>query len=216
MTLNTIATRIIAGESFAPSVLEKIDLSGVDERAFCHALELRSASIVRLALYENAVDASDAADADRRLRQLRNSIDLALQCVPGEGFLWFIRYWTSTMAGDLSSARLDDLAYSYTLSPFEGWIGARRNLYALAVYDQLPEGVQVRIRREFSSLVSSGLLRDAARSLEGPGWRLQNLLLPELRNSSPMMRQQFYNLLYAKGIDVDIPGAVQKRFPGWR
>ncbi|WP_456840305.1 hypothetical protein [Bradyrhizobium sp. USDA 4486] len=214
--MNAIATRIIAGEPFAAPTLESLELDAVDRRHPCHALEMRSVVIVRLRLYENAVEASDAAAADARLKQLRNSIDLALSCVPTESFLWFMRYWTATVAADGSPRLLENLKRSYALGPFEGWIAARRNVFALAVYDVLPPDVQGQVRSEFAALVSSGLLNDAVRSLVGPGWRLRDVLLAELERSSLAMRQYLSNMLHSEGVDVDIPGVERKLSRGWR
>jgi hypothetical protein len=214
--LNTIATRIMAGDAFASSTPLASELEQAELREPCNALEARSATIIRLRMYEDAVSQSDVRAANERMKALQFSVKRSLDCVPTDAFLWFIRYWLLITQGNAASDQLDNLAMSYRLGPNEGWIALRRNVFALAVYDLLPAHVQKDVRSEFASLVDSGFLKQAAHNLQGPGWPLRDVLLPELARTRLAVRQYLYRMLRAENIDVEIPGVERRENLMWR
>jgi hypothetical protein len=168
---NNVANSILSGAGFKQYPLsESTLLTSVEDRAICNPLEVRAAAIIRLRLFEAATDAADTGLADQRLKALRASVNSALGCAPTDGFLWFIEYWSAINQGGAVSDHLDELRRSYLLAPFEGWI-ALRSPYVLAIYDALPADLQEMARKEFVAMVATGLIRDAARILKGPGWR---------------------------------------------
>jgi hypothetical protein len=214
--LNAVANRIMSGDAFTSLMPPIADLDAAEQRTLCNALEIRSAAIIRLRLYEEAVDRADVTAANERMKALQVSIERALACVPTDAFLWFIRYWARVNQGEAASAQLDNLAMSYRLGPNEGWIALRRNVYALAVYDLLPDQLRAEVRREFASLVHAGFLRQALRNLQGSGWPLREILLPELADTSLAMRQLFYRMLRTEGLDLAIPGVERREILNWR
>jgi hypothetical protein len=128
--LNNMANRVMSGDGFRQQPLFESTslLTAAEERAVCDPLELRGAAIIRIRLFEDAMSASDTRLADERLKLLRSSVDQALSCVPTEGFLWFIRYWSAINAGSPAADHFDELRMSYVLSPYEGWIALRRTV----------------------------------------------------------------------------------------
>jgi hypothetical protein len=191
-------------------------LATSEGRAVCNPVEIRGVAIIRLRQYEDAVSASDTGSADQRLKSLRLSVDRALGCVPTEGFLWFIRYWSAINNGSPASDHFEELRMSYVLAPFEGWIALRRSPYALAIYDTLPPDLKEMAMNELVAIVASGFISDAVRILKGLGWPIRNELLPRLDKVRLDVRLQLDRGLRAQGLTVDIPGVEAKEFRPWR
>jgi hypothetical protein len=91
-----------------------------------------------------------------------------------------LQYWLEVNENGFSNKALDYLRMSYVLGPNEGWISAKRNGFALAIYDQLPEDIAERVVPEFVSLVRSGFHPQAAANLAGPGWSKRETLVAAL------------------------------------
>ena len=216
--LDDIANRIMSGDAFQQKPLPASDqlLAAAEGRAFCHPLEMRGAAIIRLRLVEDAVNASDTHLADQRLKSLQSSVDRALGCVPTEGFLWFMRYWSALHAGGSASDHFDELRMSYVLAPYEGWIALRRSPFALAVYDSLPDDVKEMARNEFVGIVASGFIGDAVKILQGPGWPIRDQLVPRLDQVRLDIRIRLDKVLRSQGLTVDIPGVEAKEFRPWQ
>ncbi len=191
-------------------------LLSAESRAICNPLEARAAAIIRLRLFEDAVNASDTRLADQRLKSLRSSTDLALSCVPTEGFLWFIKYWSAVQQGGSASDHFEELRMSYVLAPFEGWIALRRSPYALAIYGTLPADLKEMARNEFAAIVASSFIPDAVRILKGPGWTIRDELLPKLTTVRLDFRLWLDKELRAEGLTVEIPGVEAREFRPWQ
>ncbi|MBR0934917.1 hypothetical protein [Bradyrhizobium jicamae] len=213
--LSRIANTVLSGAAFQRSPVPETSLWAAENRTLCNPREIRAASIIRLRLYETEVDSLDAHAAAVRLNALRQSVQRALGCVPTDGLLWFIAYWSAINQGGQVSENLDKLRMSYRLAPYEGWI-ALRSPYVLAIYDVLPSDLQERARKEFVSIVRTGLIRDAARILKGAGWRHREALVAGLDTVRLEFRLQFDRSLRAADAPVDIPGIEPPEFRPWR
>lgn len=217
--LNTVATRMLSGQSFPAADLAALipKLAAAEDREACNPLEVRSATIIRVALYQEAVRVSDNLLVDERMKALNHSVERAFRCIPTESFLWFVRYWLMVARGAPEQDRLKSLIESYRLGPNEGWIALRRNIYALAVYDSLPEEVGAQVRDEFAGMVNGGLLKDAASNLRNVSPDLQRELIAGL---SKVKRQQllvaFDRILREGGSSLPIPGVPQRETRPWR
>lgn len=216
--LNDVANHIMSGDGFQQQPLPTSDqfLATAESRVVCNPLEMRGAAIIRLRLFEDAMNASDTRLADQRLKSLRTSVDLALGCVPTEGFLWFVRYWAAVNAGGPAADHFEELRMSYLLSPFEGWIALRRNRYVLAIYETLPNDIKEMARSEFVAIVASAFVSDAVRILQGPGWTIRDQLLPRLEKVRLDIRLQLAKELRHQGLIVDIPGVEAREFRPWQ
>jgi hypothetical protein len=216
--LDKIADRIMAGDSFQrdPIPASNNIIGTAEHRGSCNPLAARAAAIIRLRLFEDAVASSDTHLIDERLIALRSSVDLALSCVPAEGFLWFIRYWSAIQSGSHATDHFDELRMSYKLAPREGWSVLRRNPYVLAIYDSLPSDIKEMAANEFVSIAASGFINDAANILLASGWPVREQLLPPLRAASLDARIAFSKALQRRGLTVQIPGVVPDEFRPWR
>ncbi len=213
--LNGAANAVLSGAAFQRNPAAESSLVSAETRAICNPLEVRAAAIIRLRLYEMAVDALDTRQAEERLRSLRSSVKRALNCVPTDGFLWFMQYWSAINQGGQVTDHLEDLRLSYELAPFEGWI-ALRSPYVLAIYDILPDDLKKGARNEFVAIVRTGLIRDAVKILKGPGWRNRDSLVAGLTTVRLEFRLRLDRALRAENLIVEIPGIEPQEFRPWR
>lgn len=216
--LEDIASRIMSGDGFQQQPIQASAdfLTEAERSPFPNPREMRSAAIIRLRLFEDAVNASDTRLADQRLKSLRSSVDLALACVPTDGFLWFIRYWSAIHAGGSASDHFEELRLSYVLAPFEGGFALRRSPYTLAIYDTLPADIKEMARDEFVAIVASGFIRDGVRILQGPGWTIRDQLLPRLEKVRLDFRIQLDRRLRSEGLAAEIPSVEPREFRPWQ
>lgn len=216
--LNDIANRIMAGDSYRENVLTSLEpiLEIANKRPLCSAYESRAVAIIRLRQYDEATSAADLGLIDQRLNSLREATDRALSCVPTDGFLWFIKYWTALKRGGSAADHFQELRMSYALSPFEGWVALRRSPYVLAIYETLPADLKERARQEFVAIVSSSFVGEAARILEGPGWFARGELLPALSEVRLDVRLQLDRRLRKDGFSVEVPGVAPTEFRPWQ
>lgn len=216
--LDNLANRIMSGDGFQqrPLLDSAPLLAAAEARAVCNPREIRAAAIVRLRLFEEAMNASNTHLADQRLRLLRTSVDLALGCVPTEGFLWFVRYWSAINAGSPAGEHFDELRRSYVLAPFDGWIALRRNRYALSIYEILPDDIRRMALDELLAIVASGFVADAAKTIQGPGWAIRDQWLPRLETVRLDIRIRLDKALRDEGLNVDIPGVGAREFRPWQ
>jgi hypothetical protein len=213
--LNNLANAVLSGTSFKRNPIAETALAAAENRTICNPREIRAAAIIRLRLYEMAVDSLDARLANERLSSLRSSVMQALSCVPTDGLLWFIEYWSTINQGGEVTDHFDELRMSYRLAPYEGWI-ALRSPYVLAIYDVLPSDLQESAREEFAAIVRTGLIRDAVKVLKGAGWRHHDALLAGLATVRLDFRVQLDRALRAEGLIADIPGVEPREFRPWR
>jgi hypothetical protein len=202
--LDNIANAVLSGTVFERNSIAETALAAAENRATCNPREIRAAAIIRLRLYEMAVSSLDARLANERLSSLRSSVRRALGCVPTDGLLWFIEYWSAINQGGQVSEHLDELRMSYRLAPYEGWI-ALRSPY-----------VQESARKEFVAMVRTGLIRDAVKVLKGAGWRHHDVLLAGLATVRLDFRLQLDRALRGEGLIADIPGVEPREFRPWR
>lgn len=213
--LSNIANAVLSGTSFKRNQIAEAALTTAENRAICNPGETRAAAVIRLRLYEIAVDSLDSRLANERLSSLRSSVRKALKCVPTDGLLWFIAYWSAVNQGGEVTDHLEELRMSYRLAPYEGWI-ALRSPYVLAVYDVLPSDLQESARKEFVSIVRTGLIRDAVRILRSAGWRNREQLVAGLSVVRLDFRLQLDRALRSEGLTVQIPGVETPEFRPWR
>ncbi|MBR1171011.1 hypothetical protein [Bradyrhizobium liaoningense] len=213
--LSNIANAVLSGTSFRRNPIAETALAAAENRAVCNPREIRAAAIIRLRLYDMAVDSLDARLANEQLNSLRSSVRKALSCVPSDGLLWFIAYWSAINQGGLVSEHLDELRMSYQLAPYEGWI-ALRSPYVVAIYDVLPPDLQESARKEFVAMVRTGLIRDAVKVLKGAGWRHHDVLLAGLATVRLDFRLQLDRSLRAEGLIAEIPGVEPRESRPWR
>jgi hypothetical protein len=202
-----VATKIIAGERFAPGILEQYlnDGHSVVDNRFCEPVTLRALAITRLRLAEEAISAGDSAVIGPTQAAGEAALRRALSCTPGDSFLWFALFWMRNSASGLQNNNFKLLRLSYQTGPREGWLSIRRNRLAIAIYPSLPSDLKEAAADEFVQLVKSDLITDAADILAGPGTPVRSMLLRRLQGIDETKLRFLSSLLAGKGIDDAFP-----------
>jgi hypothetical protein len=203
-----LAPQVIAGQSFDSKMLESVLPPFPYSAQKCRASVLKATAIVRLRLLESAVALADRKLVSDLQGSLRLSVRNALSCSPTESFLWFLQYWLEVTQNGLNDRALQYLRMSYSLGPNEGWISVKRNGFALAIFNRLPEDLAAQVICEFVSLVRSEFYPEAVANLSGPGWPMREALIAALAPLGEKQRYQFSKSLRAEGFYVEIPGVV--------
>jgi hypothetical protein len=202
------ADLILQGHRFATSELAaesaKADATGLSRSAVVR----RSLAMIKLRLVEDALASGDRLSLDQRLAALKQSTVDLLAIDPSDSFFWLIYYWCDVTMEGFAPPQLKYLEASYDFGPDEGWIAIRRNRLALAVFSQLSPAMSERVMTEFTQMVSSGLIVDAAASLVGTADPLKSELLARLTAVPIAERQRFARYLQENGIDLVVPGVA--------
>jgi hypothetical protein len=217
ISLDRYGPRIISGDSFDADLIARLEEVGsnADTGLSCRALTLRNLVIVRLRIFELATAAVDRKRLLESGIALRRTVRDALICSPGDSFLWLIEYWLEVNQSGLNAKALQFMEASYRYGPNEGWISAKRNSLALAIYDQLPKPLARRVILEFASLVNSGFYREAVAIIAGPGTGRRELLLEALTSVDVNRRAEFARHLRGANIRQEVPGILSPSKRPW-
>jgi hypothetical protein len=187
-----------------------------EQAGLCRPQGLHSAAIIRLQLAKNVIAASERDQIDVSLSVLQDSIHRSLGCSPADPFLWSVLFWLENTMNGFSQDHFEFLRLSYQLGPNEGWIAAKRNELALALFGQLPASLREMAINEFVKLLNSGFLTESVAIFTGPAWPIRDVLLPRLASVSDVQREAFARELYRKGYVVNVPGINDIDRPAWQ
>ena len=98
---------------------------------------------------------------------------------------------------------------SYQLGPNEGWVALKRNPVAFANYEGLPPDLVTKAITEFLALINSEFYEQAVDILSGPAWQLRDIIIPHLAGLPDRRREAFAKAVYARGLEVKMPGIKQ-------
>jgi hypothetical protein len=213
-----LAFRILLGDSFPVDIVSPIQstASSADDAAACHPSLRRALVVLDLDLFEDAFASADRSTMDDRLGRLENSVSSALTCTPTDAFLWCLRYWVKNLKYGFNGDILTDLKMSYQLGPNEGWIAARRNRFALAVFDRLSLEMQDKVVAEYAGMVNAGMIQKALDNLVGPGRPIQDRLLNALSDTRTINREWLAKSLRQAGYRINVPGIELSDERPWR
>jgi len=209
-----MATRVISGDRFRNETWESIELKfkDISYQAIKPSL-LTKLAVIRLRGVETELPGLNNQQAQARLLELTGLIKDALRNAPTDGFLWLTLSWISERSGAAGDDRWRFLRSSYRMSPNEGWIGLKRNPFALGRFAALPDDLAEDAVQELTHLVRSSLHREAAEIIAGPGLPIHELLLRRLKVLDQADRVVLAGLLsrkdgfedVAKELDVERP-----------
>ena len=214
-SLETIARHIVAGDIFKGDVVDSMKTGFVElgRDKWSRPSVLSSAAVVDLRVLEQAIAKDDRKNLDTLMTTTDEMIRRSLTDTPADPFLWTVLFWLENTRSGFSKSHLQYLKMSYFLGPNEGWIGVKRNRFALALYPSLPKDLGEDAVHEFSRLVGSNYISEAADILGGPGWRVRDILLSGLKDVDEDSRQAFSKYIYKQGYDLAVPGVER---PEWR
>ena len=208
------ADAIVGRAEFKPRAFDALlpTLDQIEHSPECRPEALHSATIIRLRLAEDAVAAGERDVIDGRLAALDATARRSLACAPSDPFLWVTLAWIDGIRIGPKPEQLTYLRLSYQLGANEGWIAARRNRLALAMFPRLPADLSDAAVHEFARMVQSWIYLEALAIFEGPGWPIRDRLLAGLQDVGLSQREAFYIGLYTGGYNVVVPG-VKSRHP---
>jgi hypothetical protein len=212
--IERVAAQIIDRNAFRPGVLLPLlpTVASVEHSGTCRPEAMRSASIIRLRLTEDAMAAGAREEIDNRLTALNDTIRRSLACAPSDAFLWMLLAWLDGAREGFRPGQLRDLELSYRLGPNEGWIAARRNRLAVSMFQRLPPDLAEAATTEFARMVDSWIYWEALAIFTGPGWPIHDRLLASLSDVGRLQREAFAKQLYTEGYNVVVPG-IEPRNP---
>ena len=201
-----VAGAVAAGEAFKPEVLAAVD-ARTESGSRLRSSVLGKAAVIRLRRAENATSSGDPDLLDQRLESLAQIVDEAFQNAPADPFLWLVRFWLDTTRNGLGPDNLRFLRMSYELGPYEGWIAAKRNRFALAAFPALPSDLRELAISEFVGLVRWDFVPEASAIAAGTAPPLRSILFARLKDLSYEKRSAFANAIYRRELDdVPVPG----------
>lgn len=213
--IENIARHIIAEDSFKPESLISIKSTYPDLESLRggRASVLSAVAVINIRLLELAIARSDIKNLDNLMLETDGMIRQSLANAPADPFLWAVLFWLENTRSGFNRDRLDYLKMSYLIGPNEGWIGVKRNRFALAIYPSLTTDLAENAVSEFAHLVESNYFGATADILEGPGWPIRDVLLSGLKDVDDVSRQTFAKVIYRRGLDLSVPGVDR---PEWR
>lgn len=177
-----MATRIASGDRFKSEIWKSIELKFSDvSRQSIKPSILAKLATIHLRGIENALPGESNQQVQSRLIELAGLTKDALRETPTDGFLWLVLSWISERNGEAVDDKWRFLRSSYQLSPNEGWIGIKRNPFAVSRFAALPDDLAEDAMQELMHLVRSGLHSEAAEIIAGPGSSISKLLLRRLK-----------------------------------
>jgi hypothetical protein len=204
---------ILRGESFDSAKLselkQQLDSTPADQ---LRPVALVDVAVIRLRLLEMKLTEGAVRAGSPDFDDLDAAFAAALSRNPSNSFLWFADYWLGRVRGDATDRAIKPLRMSYETGPNEAWIAQRRNPVALGNFSSLPLDLAEQALSEFGRLVRSGLYRDAANILAGPGWPVRQQLLSRLAPLDEADRYAMARELAHKNLDgVSVPGVPDER-----
>ena len=216
-SLDHAAARIVMGDRYRPEELDRYApvIAALELTPAVRATSLRSAVIVVLRQAETAIEDGRRADIDAHMDALGRLLPRALSGLPGDAFLWLALFWRDNLALGFDQARLPLLDMSYETGPNEGWLGVKRIVRSLALWEQLTPALKTAVAREFVGLVKARFFRAMPDIFTGPGWAARDALLPGLAQIDEPTRRAFARALNQRGVNVDVPGIEQPDARPW-
>ncbi len=225
-TLERTAQWIIKGAAYKREALVGVVpvIEAMEKTTFCAATALRSAAIIRLRIAELGQSGSAEEKSDT-LNAAANSVRQSLSCSPADSFLWLALYWLDTARHGYSPEDLKYLRLSYQLGPNEGWIALKRNGVTFAMLQSSRDWCDQRVCilskfsefaiNEFVGLIKTGLFERAAEIFMGPAWPERDLIVSRLASVTEQDRQLFWDALYNRGYDGNVPGIARRDTRQW-
>jgi hypothetical protein len=217
LSIERTADTVVYRVAFKPGSLDPLlkALDHIETASYGRPEALRSATIIRLRLAEEALASAKRDAIDAQLSALQDSVRESLTYAPSDSFLWMILAWQDGVRNGFRPEQLAYLRLSYRLGPYEGWIATRRNRVALSMFERLPPDLADAAVNEFASMVQSQFYADTISILTGPGWPIRNRLLAGLKDVDVRQREEIAKELYSAGYDVTVPGVVRRDQQPW-
>jgi hypothetical protein len=215
----SVVAKLLQGQTFKTQRLlaEAEQAEAAQGRSFCNPAALHNIVVLRLAIFDGAVAATNHALADSSYDPLYGAARRALSCAPADPFVWLTLFWLDVSKHGLGPDNLNYLRLSYTSGPNEGWVALWRNRLALELFDRLPNDLSDETVEEFVKLVDTGEVYPQTEAIfANAGPAVQSRIVEHLRTAKAIPRQIFAMGLYNRGVDVNIPDVERPGARPWR
>ena len=214
--LDRTADSVARGAHFDASTLDAlIAASEPMLRANCDDAVARDLLVVKAYLFEAALEEGAGPAVDRRLQAFEGAAKHLLACSPLNSFGWLGLFVSRLYASGFDPKDLPLLRASYRFGPHELWVEARRNFFAMRVYDSLPDDLRQRVREEFRDIVRARAFDQAAAILTGVSLGQRTILLVAIADLPGETRARFQNRLKLLGLPIDVPGVEPREDRPW-
>lgn len=215
--LERVAKHIVEGDTFQGDTITTLAMTLNEMRNNAYPGAFRTAAVIRLRAVENTMAEGDTRTLDKEFAKLSSSVRASLSHVPTDPFLWAVLFWLENTQNGFSPIHLKYLQMSYSLGPNEGWVAVRRDQLALAVFSRLSPALKEEALAEFTRLVSSDFIVQAANILVMLSVPVRNQLLARLADVPQYEREQLAKSVYDLGYyDISIPGVQPPAPRPWR
>lgn len=213
-----VAELIASNTPIKPDVLKDIDAelaAARPELTWTNPVAARASAMITLRLAQDSQARASSEQIEAAFTLAETRIRAALRLSPGDSYLWSSAYFVRTARAEFNPADTRLLKQSYVTGPHEGWVSATRNRLALAAYPILDQRTQDLAVSEFSEMVGSGMIEDAAANLLGVGWSQRDRLLASLDGVGLPPKEALARRLATEGARIDVPGVRSETRP-WR
>jgi hypothetical protein len=207
--LTEVTAQILRGGTYDTQWLlaKARQVETAEQPASCNPTALHDATILRLAVLDQEIEAGDQTGIVSARTPVYDSARTALTCSPADPLAWLILFWLDAGQNGLRPTNANYLRLSYALGPNEAWIALWRSKLAFLIFTQLPADISDDAINEFIGLIDTFQLhREAAEIFAKASSVAQRSILAQLKAAKPNPRQAFARLLYDRGLDVNIPG----------
>jgi hypothetical protein len=214
----SVASKLIQGHTFKMQwLLDEAQQAEVAEKyPFCNPPALHNLVVLRLAIFNASMAATDHALVDSSYETLHNATRKALSCAPADSFVWLTLFWLDAGKHGFKPDNANYLRLSYALSPNESWIALWRNRLAFALFERLQTDLSDDAIDEFIKLVDTRRLYSETAAIfasAAPG--VQSRLVERLKKVNAISRESFARAIYDRGVDVSIPDTAIPGLRSW-
>jgi len=216
--LNRVAAELLQGWTFkTQALLAEVQQADTAEQAsVCNPTSLHNAVILRLAILDEAIAATNPSLIDSDYRAVYDAARRSLACLPADPFVWLTLFWLDATKHGVEPHNGNYLRLSYALGPNEGWIALWRTRIGVAQFERLPTDLSNHTIDDFIKLVDTGrLYSETVEIFMRASAVAQARILENLRTAHDIPRQTFARALYDEGVDVNVPGFNRPDRP-WR
>lgn len=129
----------------------------------CEADHLISRALLLVQSTEQFIDLGRLQEFDLSLVETRKAIFEAIGCTPSSSPGWLMLFWEASLSGTQDGLMFAYLQRCYDLGANEGWLALLRFQLMGKLFDGLPQGLRNAMVAEFSGLVRSGFIVEAAK-----------------------------------------------------
>ena len=192
--LNRVASELLQGRTFKIQTLleEARQVVAAEPSSFCNPTELHNLVILRLAIPDEAIAATDQTPVDSAYMPFYNLARRALACSPADPFVWLTLFWLDAGKSGFTPKNANYLRLSYALGPNEGWIALWRVRLALALFERLPTDLSDDAIDDFIKLVDTeACIRETAAIFASTTPAVQSRIIEHLKTAKALRSPEF-------------------------